>query len=451
MKKLFGTDGIRGVTNSDPITASSVVKIAMAAAYQFRASIYANQRHPLVVIGKDTRLSGYMLEPALTAGFISMGMDVVLVGPMPTPAIAMLTPSLRANLGVMLSASHNPYLDNGIKLFGPQGHKLSDDVEAEIEANYHKGVDHELVAPELLGRAKRLDDVAGRYIEFAKNSFPETLRLDGIKVVIDCAHGAAYKVAPKVLAELGAEVVAIGVAPNGTNINENCGATSPKSMSEKVKEVGADFGIALDGDADRLILSDEKGQVIDGDQIMAMIASSWHENKALAGGGIVATVMSNMGLEKYLQGLGLNLYRAKVGDRHVVEMMRDKECNVGGEQSGHMVLSDYTTTGDGLICALQILALMVRKQKKVSQLAHCFDAFPQLLTSVPITKDADPMENGQVQDIIKKHEDVLNDNGRLLIRKSGTEPILRIMVEGADQALVKNISGALTEELAKLS
>ncbi len=448
MKKLFGTDGIRGVTNSNPITALSVVQIAMAAAYQFREAIYANQRRPLVVIGKDTRLSGYMLEPALTAGFIGMGMDVVLVGPMPTPAIAMLTPSLRANLGVMLSASHNVFSDNGIKLFGPDGAKLSDDVEAQIEENFDKGVEHGLVAPELLGRARRLDDVAGRYIEFAKNSFPETLRLDGVKVVIDCAHGAAYKVAPKVLSELGAEVVAIGVQPNGTNINDSCGATSPGKMSEKVKEEDADIGIALDGDADRLILADEKGRIIDGDQIMAMIASSWHENKQLSGNGVVATVMSNMGLEKYLEDLGLTLHRAKVGDRHVVEMMKDKNCNVGGEQSGHMILNDYATTGDGLICALQVLALMVSKQQKVSKLAHCFDPFPQLLTSVPYTSAEDPMHDAKIKDLVARHEKELNGEGRLLIRKSGTEAILRIMVEGKNKTLVSNISNHLTKELA---
>jgi phosphoglucosamine mutase len=391
------------------------------------------------VIAKDTRLSGYMMESALTAGFTAVGMDVIQAGPIPTPAVAMLTRSLRADLGVMISASHNPYLDNGIKLFGPDGYKLSDSDEAEIEAMIDSDVP--LAEPQLIGRARRIEDARGRYIHFAKATFPDDLRLDGLKVVVDCAHGAAYAVAPEALWELGAEVDAIGVSPNGTNINEACGSTHPKALQMRVLEVGADIGIALDGDADRLIIVDEKGQIVDGDQIMALITGRAQETGTLKGDGLVATVMSNLGLERWLSGRGLKLHRAGVGDRYVLEMMRAGGFNIGGEQSGHLILADHSTTGDGLVAALQVLAALVASGKPASELLHLFDPVPQLLKSVRFT--GVPLENAQVLAAIADGEARLNGHGRLLIRKSGTEPVIRVMAEGDDKKLVK----AVVEEI----
>ena len=437
MRKLFGTDGIRGTANLEPVTAETALAVAMAAGAQFTRG---DHRHR-VVIGKDTRLSGYLLEPALTAGFIAMGMDVVILGPMPTPAVAMLTRSLRADLGVMISASHNPYHDNGIKLFGPDGYKLSDEVEQAIEERVDNGPP-DRAPSERLGRARRLDDALGRYIEFVKNSFPRGLRLEGLKVVIDCANGAAYRVAPTVLYELGADVVPVGVEPDGFNINKSCGATDPTSLQEAVVAHGADLGVALDGDADRVILTDEAGRIVDGDQLMGLIAGSWQASGALAGGGVVATVMSNLGLERHLQGLGLALHRTPVGDRYVVEDMRARGCNVGGEQSGHIVLSDYTTTGDGLIAALQMLAVLVRSERPASEVMQVFRPLPQLLKNVRFNGGA-PLEEDGVKAAIRDAERTLGETGRLLIRKSGTEPVVRVMAEGEDAALVVQVVDGL--------
>ena len=389
-----------------------------------------------MVIGKDTRLSGYLMESALVAGFTSVGMDVTLLGPMPTPAVAMLTRSMRADIGVMISASHNPFHDNGIKLFGPDGYKLSDDDEMAIEALLEEEIP--LAEPRAIGRARRIDDAQGRYIHFAKATFPEHLRLDGLKIVIDCAHGAAYKVAPAALWELGAEVIAIGVAPDGLNVNDKVGSTHPKSLQLKVLESGADIGIALDGDADRLIVVDERGQVVDGDQLMALIASRAAEAGTLKGGALVATVMSNLGLERFLESKGIALHRANVGDRHVLELMRDRGCNVGGEQSGHIILSDHATTGDGLVAALQVLAALVGSGKPASELLHLFDPLPQLLKNVRF-KGGAPLEADSVKAAIAAGEAKLAGQGRLLIRKSGTEPLIRVMAEGEDKALVGRV------------
>ena len=434
-RKYFGTDGIRGRANSEPITPATVLRLAMAAGQRFRRG---NHRH-LVVIGKDTRLSGYMLEPALAAGFISMGMDVDLVGPMPTPAVAMLTRSLRANLGVVISASHNPYQDNGIKLFGPDGYKLSDEEESAIEVLMEAETDAgDYAESEALGRATRLDDAPGRYIEFIKQAFPRGLRLDGLKIVVDCANGAAYRVAPAAFYELGAEVIPIGVQPDGTNINRDCGATSTSLMREQVVVHGADVGIALDGDADRMILADESGAILDGDQIMGLIARSWQQEERLRGGGIVATVMSNLGLERYLNGKGLDLVRTAVGDRYVVEHMRAEGFNVGGEQSGHIILSDYGTTGDGLVAALQVLAVVVQQNRKVSDVCHIFDPVPQLLRNVRFNGGA-PLEDDKVIAAIESGEASLGQSGRIVIRKSGTEPVIRVMAEGDDDNLVTGV------------
>ena len=439
-RQLFGTDGIRGTANLEPMTAETALKVAMATALQFR-----NGHHQTVVIGKDTRLSGYLLEPAMTAGFIAMGMDVVLVGPMPTPAVAMLTRSLRADLGVVLSASHNPFADNGIKLFGADGYKLSDEVELAIEAALDGAAGHR-VGPAKLGRARRMEDAGGRYVEFVKSSFPRHLRLDGLKIAVDCAHGAAYRVAPAVLWELGAEVIPIGVAPNGLNINEGCGATHPEALCKAVLDAGADLGIALDGDADRLQLVDEKGAIIDGDQVMALIARSWRQAGRLRGGGVVATVMSNLGLERFVGALGLDLVRVKVGDRYVVEHMRAHGFNVGGEQSGHIVLSDHATTGDGLLAALQVLACLIEADRPASEVLRLFRPLPQVLRNVRIAGAA-PLENGQVRRAVAAAEARLADCGRLLIRKSGTEPLVRVMAEGEDEALVlqvvEEVAGAI--------
>ncbi len=434
-RKLFGTDGVRGTANREPITAQTALKLAMAAGAHFTRGAH---RHT-VVIGKDTRLSGYMLEPALTAGFISVGMDVVLLGPMPTPAVGMLTRSLRADLGVMISASHNPFQDNGIKLFGPDGFKLSDGVEGEIEsridAQGNGALGGDLAEPHLLGRARRLDDALGRYIEFVKASFPRELRLDGLKIVVDCAHGAAYRVAPTVLYELGAEVVALGDEPNGMNINDGVGAMAPQRMCEAVGAHGAALGIALDGDADRAILADETGRIIDGDQVMGLIARSWLQAGRLSGGGLVTTVMSNMGLERFVNDLGVGLVRTPVGDRYVVERMRAGGYNVGGEQSGHIVLSDFTTTGDGLIAALQVLAVLVASGQPASAATRCFEPLPQRLRNVRF-QGGQPLEVAAVKRTIAEVEAKLNGRGRLLIRKSGTEPVIRVMAEAEDEALV---------------
>jgi phosphoglucosamine mutase len=434
-RTLFGTDGIRGTANQDPMTAEIALKVGMAAGKKFAGR---DNFHNRVVIGKDTRLSGYMIESALTAGFTSVGMDVILVGPLPTPAIAMLTRSLRADLGVMISASHNPYHDNGIKLFGPDGYKLSDDAEKQIEKDITNGIGDGLVSPDRLGRATRLDDAQGRYIEFAKNSFPRQRMLKGLKIVIDCANGAAYKVAPTVLWELEADVISIGVAPDGFNINQNCGSTSLDTMRERVVAEGADLGIALDGDADRLIMCDETGKIIDGDQLMALIARHWHQRELLKGGGLVATVMSNMGLEKYLHGIGLTMVRTNVGDRYVVEHMRTHGFNLGGEQSGHVIMNDFGTTGDGLIAALQVLSVIISENKPVSEICHSFDPYPQILKNVRYSTGI-PLEDSQVMKVIADGEEKLGNSGRLLIRKSGTEPLIRVMGEGEDNELVLNI------------
>jgi phosphoglucosamine mutase len=445
-RDIFGTDGIRGTANMEPMTAATALRVAMAAGYRF---LRGNHRH-LVVIGKDTRLSGYMLEPAMTAGFISMGMDVVLVGPLPTPAVAMLTRSLRADLGVVLSASHNPYQDNGIKLFGPEGYKLSDTVEREIEEHMDNGVEAHLAASDQLGKAMRLDDAQGRYIEYVKNTFPKGLRLDGMKIVIDCAHGAAYRVAPLVLWELGAEVIPIGTQPDGFNINYDCGATEPQAMCAKVVESKADIGIALDGDADRLIIADEKGEIIDGDQIMALVAMDWKDAGHIRGDALVATVMSNMGLERYLASLDLGLVRAQVGDRYVVETMRSGGHNVGGEQSGHIILSDYSTTGDGLIAALQVLSVIVKTGRPASEVTRRFNPFPQVLRSVSFN-GAEPLENSEVKAAIAESEAELSGNGRLVVRKSGTEPLIRVMAEAEDERLVGGVVERIVEVIERVS
>ncbi|API58051.1 phosphoglucosamine mutase [Tardibacter chloracetimidivorans] len=437
-KKYFGTDGIRGRTNSLPMTPEIAMRVGQAAGKRFLRGAHRHR----VVIGKDTRLSGYMMESALTAGFTSVGMDVVLVGPMPTPAVAMLTKSMRADLGVMISASHNPFADNGIKLFGPDGFKLSDEDEAVIEALIDGGAD--LAEAESIGRAARIDDAQGRYIHFAKATFPEHLRLDGLRVVVDCANGAAYKVAPTALWELGAEVISLGVAPNGTNINDKCGSTHPASLQARVREVRADIGIALDGDADRLIVVDEKGQVVDGDQLMALLARDWARSGKLQGGGIVATVMSNLGLERFVESEGLTLHRAKVGDRYVLEMMREKGCNVGGEQSGHLILTDYATTGDGLVAALQILAALIESGKPASKTLSLFKPLPQLLKNVRFAKGK-PLESEGVKQAISAAETRLNGTGRLVIRKSGTEPLIRVMAEGEDETLVAEVVDSICD------
>ena len=444
-RTLFGTDGIRGTANVDPMTAEVALRVGMAAGLQF---LRGDHRHR-VVIGKDTRLSGYLLEPALTAGFVSVGMDVVLVGPMPTPAVAMLTRSLRADLGVMISASHNPFEDNGIKLFAPDGYKLSDEVEAEIEARLESGLDDGLAAPGALGRARRLDDAEGRYIEFVKNTFPKDRSLEGRKIVVDCANGAAYKAAPTVLWELGAEVVPIGVKPDGYNINKDCGSTAPELLCSQVVVHGADLGIALDGDADRMVLCDEKGALIDGDQVMALVAGYWQRSNRLKGGGIVATVMSNLGLERHLERTGLSLVRTQVGDRYVVDHMRQHGFNVGGEQSGHIVLSDYSTTGDGLIAALQALAVLADDERPVSAAGRLFEPLPQILRKVPLGKTSRPLDDDRVKQTIAEGEARLGNTGRLVIRKSGTEPVVRVMAEGEDEGLIDEVANTIVEELTR--
>jgi phosphoglucosamine mutase len=442
-RRLFGTDGIRGKANSEPMTAGIALRLGQAAGLLYTRG---DHRHR-VVIGKDTRLSGYMLEPALTAGFIGAGMDVTLLGPLPTPAVAMLTRSLRADLGVMISASHNPYEDNGIKLFGPDGTKLSDEMELEIEALMDSTFGDRLAESHRLGRAARLDDAAGRYIEAAKASFPRGLRLDGLRIVVDCANGASYKVAPTVLWELGATVIPVGVAPYGFNINNGCGSTVPEFLCAKVLEHGAHLGIALDGDADRLIIADENGEVVDGDQILALIARTWHRAGTLRGDGIVATVMSNLGLERHLGDLGLKLHRTRVGDRYVAEQMRATGINVGGEQSGHLILTDFATTGDGLLAALQVLAVLVQRGRPASEVLQVFQRLPQRLKNVRFT-GASPLEDRTVKAAILDAEVQLNGTGRLLIRESGTEPLVRVMAEGEDPAMVAAVVDSLCETIA---
>jgi phosphoglucosamine mutase len=430
----FGTDGIRGTANRFPMTPEVALRVGMAAGKRYRNG--GDRRHS-VVIGKDTRLSGYMIEPALVAGFTAVGMDVVLFGPLPTPAVAMLTRSLRADLGVMISASHNKYTDNGIKLFGPDGYKLSDVTEAEIEMIMGLPLDEGLAGGADLGRAKRIDDSQARYIEIVKSTFPRGLRLSGMRIVVDCANGAAYKVAPEALFELGAEVISIGVEPNGCNINQEVGSTDTRALKEAVLKYRADLGIALDGDADRVVLLDERGATIDGDQLMALVATTFKKAGALTQPGIVATVMSNLGLERYLKKLDLTMERAKVGDRYVVEAMRAKGYNVGGEQSGHIILSDFCTTGDGLIAALQVLAVLVQEGKPVSEVCHLFEPAPQVLENVRIEAGSKPLEADAVKTAIKAAQKRLGSKGRILVRPSGTEPLVRVMAEGDDEGLVR--------------
>ncbi|HEX9703464.1 MAG TPA: phosphoglucosamine mutase, partial [Rhodospirillales bacterium] len=418
-------------SNSEPMTAETALRVGMAAGAQF---VRGDHRHQ-VVIGKDTRLSGYLIEPALTAGFVSMGMDVVLVGPMPTPAVAMLTRSLRADLGVMISASHNLYEDNGIKLFGPDGFKLSDAAEVEIEARINSDMRADMVPSAKLGRARRLEDARGRYTEYVKQTFPRGLRLDGLKIAVDCANGAAYKVAPEVLWELGAEIVPIAVDPDGFNINEDSGSTDTDYMRSLTMAHGADLGLALDGDADRVMICDEKGKLVDGDQVLGLISRTWAEKGQLRGNAVVSTVMSNLGLEKYLSGLGITMIRTQVGDRYVVERMREGGYNVGGEQSGHIVLSDYSTTGDGLIAALQVLAVIVATEMPASRVCRVFERLPQVLKNVRFN-GGQPLNDAKVKKVIAEGEDRLGPTGRLLVRKSGTEPVIRVMAEGEDKAVI---------------
>jgi phosphoglucosamine mutase len=446
-RKLFGTDGVRGRANAEPMTPETVMRLGIAAGRHF---INGHRRHT-VVIGKDTRLSGYMLEPALTAGFVSVGMDVIIVGPIPTPGIAMLTRAMRCDLGVMISASHNPYEDNGIKLFGPDGYKLSDTIEAQIENDMASDLGHARVNSGDLGRAIRLEDAGGRYIEYAKNTFPRGLRLDGLKVVVDCANGAAYKVAPTVFWELGAEVIKVGVSPDGFNINRDCGSLYPAHLCEMVTSHGAHLGIALDGDADRVLFCDEKGHMVDGDQVLALIAGHWHRTNQLNGEAVVATIMSNLGLERYLRAQGLKLLRTKVGDRYVVEQMRSGNYNLGGEQSGHIIMGQHATTGDGIIAALQVLAAIVEGGKTASETLRLFRPVPQLLRNVKLTAGANAdavLELKTVQQAIAASEQRLNGRGRLVIRKSGTEAVIRIMAEGDDAKEVDAIVASLVDTIA---
>ena len=444
-RAYFGTDGIRGEANTHPMTAEVALRIGLAAGKLFRSR---DEGRHMVVIGKDTRLSGYMVEPALVAGFTSAGMDVRLLGPMPTPGVAMMTRSLRADLGVMISASHNPWTDNGIKLFGPDGYKLSDARELEIEALMGQSLSEDLAPATALGRAARVDDSQARYVEIAKATFPRRLSLSGLRIVIDCANGAAYKVAPAVLYELGAEVIPVGVSPNGMNINEECGSTHPEGMITAVKEYRADIGIALDGDADRLVICDEKGRVIDGDQIMALIADNWARRNRLAGGGVVATVMSNLGLERFLGERNLRLERTAVGDRSVMKRMREGGYNLGGESSGHIILSDSSTTGDGLLAALQVLAVLKAGDRPMSALARQFEPAPQKLENVRFTSGK-PLEAEGVKAAIADAEQKLGAGGRVLVRASGTEPLIRVMAEGDDEALVNQVVSEIVGAVRK--
>ncbi|WP_375454523.1 phosphoglucosamine mutase [uncultured Methylobacterium sp.] len=443
MRKYFGTDGIRGRANG-VITPELALKVGQAAGLVFQRG---EHRHR-VVIGKDTRLSGYMIETALIAGFTSVGMDVLQLGPMPTPAVAMLTRSMRADIGVMISASHNPYEDNGIKLFGPDGFKLNDAIEHEIEALIDGELHTKLSASSALGRAKRIESVHARYIEFAKRTLPRNVTLDGLRVVVDCANGAAYRVAPETLWELGAEVIAIGVEPDGFNINRDVGSTAPGALVAKVRERRADIGIALDGDADRVLIVDEKGQVVDGDQLMAVVARSWKEDDRLTQAGIVATIMSNLGLERYLAGIGLSLARTAVGDRYVLEHMRQHGYNLGGEQSGHIIMSDYATTGDGLVAALQVLSVVQRSARAVSEVCRCFEPLPQVLKNVRY-RSGEPLRQETVVTAIAHARERLGNAGRLVIRPSGTEPVIRVMAEGDDRGLVNAVVDEVVDAVTR--
>jgi phosphoglucosamine mutase len=445
VRKYFGTDGIRGRANG-VITPELALKVGQAAGLVFRRG---DHRHR-VVIGKDTRLSGYMIETALVAGFTSVGMDVLLLGPIPTPAVAMLARSMRADLGVMISASHNPYDDNGIKLFGPDGYKLSDEVELEIEELVDSSLTKRLAKSRDLGRAKRIDGVHDRYIEFAKRTLPRALSLEGLRVVVDCANGAAYRVVPEALWELGADVISLGVEPDGFNINKDCGSTAPELLSNKVREMRADIGIALDGDADRVLMVDERGHVIDGDQLMAVVAESWKEDGRLSRPGIVATVMSNLGFERHLTSLGLELIRTPVGDRYVLEHMRQHGYNLGGEPSGHIIMSDYTTTGDGFIAALQVLAVVRKQNRPLSEVCHRFEPLPQVMKNVRY-RNGKPLENANVLSVIADAEVRLGRAGRLIVRPSGTEPVIRVMGEGDDKILVEAVVDDVVEALAHVA
>jgi phosphoglucosamine mutase len=444
-RKYFGTDGIRGTANMHPMTPEVAMKVGMATGVAFHRG---GHRHR-AVIGKDTRLSGYMIENALVAGFTAAGVDVFLLGPVPTPAVAMLVRSLRADIGVMISASHNPFEDNGIKLFGPDGYKLSDEIEKQIERLIDEDLSRKLARADRVGRAKRVEGDLYRYIEFAKRTFPKDMTLSGMRVVVDCANGAAYKAVPAALWELGAEVFTINNEPNGLNINLECGSTNPIGLSKKVHEVRADLGIALDGDADRVLIVDEKGKIVDGDQLMALIAEGWHAEGRLTGGGIVATVMSNLGLERFLQSKGLTLARTKVGDRYVVEHMREHGYNIGGEQSGHIVLSDYSTTGDGLVSALQVLACIRAAGRPASEVCKKFEPVPQVLKNVRFGS-GEPLENDHVQAAIEEGRDRLGKAGRLVIRPSGTEPVIRVMAEGDDRGLVEQVVDDIINAIAGL-
>lgn len=450
LRELFGTDGVRGLANDWPMTPDNILALAKAAAYfgmqKYGKKLQGDHRFT-IIIGKDTRLSGYMVESALVAGFVAMGADVILLGPLPTPAVAMLTRSLRAQMGVMISASHNPFKDNGIKFFRPDGYKISCEEEKIIEQLIQQTIP--LAESTKIGKARRLDDAAGRYIEFAKGTFPRGQRLDGLKIVIDCAHGATYKVAPKVLWELGAHIIPIGVNPDGENINNNCGATDPFLLQQTVLKHQADLGIALDGDGDRLLMVDELGCVLDGDQLIALIANLWLEVGILQGNGIVGTLMSNLGLERYLQKRGLTLHRTSVGDRFVLEKMRNENCNVGGEQSGHIILTDYVTTGDGLIAALQILSLLKNSNKKISEISHVFEPVPQVIKNIRI-KHPINLSSFSAKQAINHAEQKLYPHGRLVVRPSGTEPFLRIMAQGDDQNLLSDIINELITVLQPL-
>ena len=442
-RKYFGTDGIRGRANG-VITPELALKVGQAAGLVFQRGDYRHR----VVIGKDTRLSGYMIETALIAGFTSVGMDVLQLGPMPTPAVAMLTRSMRADIGVMISASHNPFEDNGIKLFGPDGFKLNDEVEREIESLIDGELHKRLAGSRDLGRAKRIESVHARYIEFAKRSLPRNVTLDGLRIVVDCANGAAYRVAPETLWELGAEVIAIGVEPDGFNINRDVGSTAPAALAAKVRELRADIGIALDGDADRVLIVDEKGQSVDGDQLMAVIARSWKEDDRLTQPGLVATIMSNLGLERYLGGIGLSLARTAVGDRYVLEHMREHGYNLGGEQSGHIIMSDYATTGDGLVAALQLLSVVKRQERPVSAVCHCFEPLPQILKNVRY-RSGEPLRADAVVTAIAQARERLGNSGRLVIRPSGTETVIRVMAEGDDRSLVTQVVDEVVDAVTR--
>ncbi|MFI5323730.1 MAG: phosphoglucosamine mutase [Thermodesulfobacteriota bacterium] len=446
-KSLFGTDGIRGVANKYPMTPEMSLKLGKALTYLLKSKY---SRFPKIVIGKDTRLSGYIFEQALSSGIASMGADVLLVGPMPTPAIAFITQSMRADAGIVISASHNPYEDNGIKIFDRQGYKLPDEEELKIEELMQSGQEERLTSsPEDIGKAYRIDDAPGRYVVFAKNSFPCDMTLEGIKIALDCANGAAYKVSPIIFEELGADVVTIGVHPDGRNINTDCGSINPTLLSNKVLETGADLGIALDGDADRVIFCDEKGEIVDGDKIIAICANEMINSGTLKGGAVITTLMSNMALENFVLGRGVEFIRTEVGDRYVVEAMRSRKCNLGGEPSGHIIFLDHTTTGDGTLAALQVLAIMKREQRILSELSKIIDLYPQLLLNVKIRQKKDLNKIQGLPELLSRNEGRLNGRGRINIRYSGTEPISRVMVEGEDISLVREIADELADAIER--